>query len=266
VVVAVRLTRPGCKTICGSYVELNDAPTALNIAANWVFPLAILLSLPYDSLHRRKYRKTLESLSNWLGSPQTALTATMFNFLEIGSCQKRVVAARRQQGQPVRGSSRNNVCPTAACDAFYILSCLNQFELPPNEYHRRKFLEVLIYGLFRPMTAAPNGEDRSPAPTLEYPFNEEEARYPDDAVLLRELASTMAFQLRMLRRRGVIPTLGSLATFLTAFVFSVVLAFDDLGDRTTAHSLAIGLLFSWLPLLIIFTIVDRNPSSADRSA
>lgn len=188
----------------------------------------------------------------------------MFNFFEIGSCQKRVVAARRQQGQPVGRSFRRNVCPTSACDAFYILSCLEQFELPPNEYHRRKFLEVLMYGLFRPMTAAPIEGDCERIRTMEYPTGE--GRYPDDAVLLRELASTMAFQLRMLRRRGVIPTLGSLATFLTAFVFSVVLAFDDLGDRTTAHSLAIGLLFSWLPLLIIFTIVDRNPSSADRSA
>lgn len=121
-----------------------------------------------------------------------------------------------------------------------------------------------MYGLFRPMTAAPIEGDCERIRTMEYPTGE--GRYPDDAVLLRELASTMAFQLRMLRRRGVIPTLGSLATFLTAFVFSVVLAFDDLGDRTTAHSLAIGLLFSWLPLLIIFTIVDRNPSSADRSA
>lgn len=189
-------------------------------------------------------------MSNWLGSPQTSLTATMFNFFEIGACQRRVVAARRQQGKP-GASFKHNICPTSACDAFYILSCMNQFELPSAPHLRRRFLEVLVYGLFRPMTA---------------PSIEDEGEPEADAVLLRELASTMAFQLRMLRRRGVIPTLGSLATFLIAFVFSVVLAFDDLGDRTTAHSLAIGLLFGWLPLLIIFTIVDRNPSSADRSA
>jgi uncharacterized membrane protein (DUF485 family) len=138
---------------------------------------------------------------------------------------------------------------STTCDVYFILSCMNQFELPSSPQLRRRFLEVLIYGLFRPLTSSSADDEGG-----------------GDAVLLRELAATMAFQLRMLRRRGVIPTLGSLATFLIAFVFSVVLAFDDLGDRTTAHSLGIGLLFGWLPLLIISSIIDRNPVSADRSA
>lgn len=193
-------------------------------------------------------------MSNWLGSPQTALTATIFNFRQIGECQRRVVAAVRsgREGR-VAGKSRRGSgtihCSTT-CDVYFILSCMNQFEMPFTPELRRRFLEVLVYGLFRPLTAESAEEDDGQA----------------DAVLLRELAATMAFQLRMLRRRGVIPTLGSLATFLIAFVFSVVLAFDDLGDRTTAHSLGIGLLFGWLPLLIISSIIDRNPVSADRSA
>lgn len=229
----------------------------MNIAATWVFPLAILLSLPYDSLHRKKYRKSLEAMSNWLGSPQTALTATIFNFRQIGECQRRVVAAVRsgQEGR-VAGKSRRGggtISSSTTCDVYFILSCMNQFELPSTPRMRRRFLEVLVYGLFRPLTAG------SPAA-------DEDEGEAEEAVLLRELAATMAFQLRMLRRRGVIPTLGSLATFLIAFVFSVVLAFDDLGDRTTAHSLGIGLLFGWLPLLIISSIIDRNPVSADRSA
>jgi hypothetical protein len=193
-------------------------------------------------------------MSNWLGSPQTALTATIFNFRQIGECQRRVVAAVRsgREGR-VAGKSRRGsgtIHSSTTCDVYFILSCMNQFEMPFTPELRRRFLEVLVYGLFRPLTAESAEEDDGEA----------------DAVLLRELAATMAFQLRMLRRRGVIPTLGSLATFLIAFVFSVVLAFDDLGDRTTAHSLGIGLLFGWLPLLIISSIIDRNPVSADRSA
>ncbi|OIW31119.1 hypothetical protein CONLIGDRAFT_614585 [Coniochaeta ligniaria NRRL 30616] len=235
------LTYKGCTAICGNKVELNTAPTSLNIAATWVFPLAILLSLPYDSLHRKKYRKSLEAMSNWLGSPQTALTATIFNFRQISECQRRV--SRRGSG---------TISSSTTCDVYFILSCMNQFELPSTPQLRRRFLEVLIYGLFRPLSAGGSADEEDDGGA--------------DAVLLRELAATMAFQLRMLRRRGVIPTLGSLATFLIAFVFSVVLAFDDLGDRTTAHSLGIGLLFGWLPLLIISSIIDRNPVSADRSA
>ena len=196
-------------------------------------------------------------MSNWLGSPQTSLTATIFNFRQISECQRRVVAAVRdgQEGR-VAGKSRwggGAISSSTTCDIYFILSCMNQFELPPTPPLRRRFLEVLVYGLFRPLTAAGGSAD-------------EEGGEADAVLLLRELAATMAFQLRMLRRRGVLPTLGSLATFLIAFVFSVVLAFDDLGDRTTAHSLGIGLLFGWLPLLIISSIIDRNPVSADRSA
>ena len=196
-------------------------------------------------------------MSNWLGSPQTALTATIFNFRQISECQRRVVAAVRngEEGRVAGKSSRRGsgtIRSSTTCDVYFILSCMNQFELPATPQLRRRFLEVLVYGLFRPLTAESAADE-----------DDSEAA---DAVLLRELAATMAFQLRMLRRRGVIPTLGSLATFLIAFVFSVVLAFDDLGDRTTAHSLGIGLLFGWLPLLIISSIIDRNPVSADRSA
>ena len=219
--------------ICGgSKVALNDAPTALNIAATWVFPLAILFSLPYDSLHKRKVRGTLEAISNWLGSPQTALAATIFNFHQIRKCH-RLIKEVNNDMQPI------------ACNAYYTLSCLNQFELPRHAAVRQEMLRVLIYGLFRPRSN--HGDD-------------------DDVILLRQLLSMMAHQLRMQRRRGVIPTLAGLGTFLIAFIFSVMLAFGDLGDSVTAFSLALGLLFSWLPLLVIFAIVDRNPTSPERSS
>jgi hypothetical protein len=134
-----------------------------------------------------------------------------------------------------------------ARDLFYVLSCINQFELPEGS-RLRDMLHVLIYGLFRPL-------DRN--------NNQPGSR---DITVLRDLLGALAYQLRMLRRRGVVPTLVSLGTFFIAFVFSIVLAFGDVGDNTTAHSLALGLLFSWMPLLVVFTIIDRNPVSADRSA
>ncbi|KAL5601539.1 hypothetical protein FOBRF1_009072 [Fusarium oxysporum] len=99
-----------------------------------------------------------------------------------------------------------------------------------------------VYGLFRPLSG-----DQSP-----------------DVDLTRQLLVTLAFQLRMLRRRGVIPMLANLGTFLIAFIFSVVLAFAELGDNNTPFSLAFGLLMTWLPLLVVFTIIDRNPVSSER--
>lgn len=38
-------------------------------------------------------------------------------------------------------------------------------------------------------------------------------------------------------------------------------AYGQLGSNATAHDLALGLLLVWLPVLILTTIVDRNPTS-----
>jgi len=110
-------------------------------------------------------------------------------------------------------------------------------------------MRTLIYGLYR--TVSSDNEDSTDS---------------EEVAMIRELLSELAFQLRMLRRRAVIPTMASLATFLAAFVFSVVLSFADVGDNATVAPLVLGLLFGWLPVLVIFAIVDRNPVSSLRSA
>jgi len=67
-------------------------------------------------------------------------------------------------------------------------------------------------------------------------------------------------------RRGAIDPAGiNILVFLGAFAISVGLAFTELGEWTIAHSLALGLLFSWLPMLVMFSILDRNPVSAARN-
>uniref|UniRef100_A0A0D2XL35 Uncharacterized protein n=1 Tax=Fusarium oxysporum (strain Fo5176) TaxID=660025 RepID=A0A0D2XL35_FUSOF len=86
------VTYEGCEAICGNPVATYDAPEALSLAANWIFPLAILLNLPYESLHERKISKTLVAVLNWLGSPQTALTATIFNFRQLRESHRRFMA------------------------------------------------------------------------------------------------------------------------------------------------------------------------------
>jgi hypothetical protein len=40
-------------------------------------------------------------------------------------------------------------------------------------------------------------------------------------------------------------------------------AFGYLGDNTEAHDLAIGLFLSWFPVLILCSIIDRNPVASD---
>lgn len=79
------------------------------------------------------------------------------------------------------------------------------------------------------------------------------------------LLQSIAFQMRTLRRQGVFASFASILLFYIGFAVSVVLAFADIGERTTAHSLAFGMLISWFPLLLLFAILDRNPTSAGRS-
>jgi hypothetical protein len=224
---------------------------ALGITSNWVLPIiALLAALPYESLHRRndgapwyegKLARTLAALLNWLGSPQTALTATLFNIHQIRKCMH----ATSSSGMGVSG---DNELQHVKRDAYYVLSVLGQFKLKtPNRLHDR-FLVVLTYGLFRPLISGGMETD-----------------VPLARSKTRELLQEMAFQLRMLRRRGVYPTFVSIFVFFVAFGVSLVFAFADVGERTTAHSLALGILVSWLPLMVLFTILDRNPVSADRT-
>jgi hypothetical protein len=54
--------------------------------------------------------------------------------------------------------------------------------------------------------------------------------------------------------------------FLLAFLFSVVLAFADFGDNTNVIYISVGFFVRWLPILVTFSIVDRNPVSSERLA
>jgi hypothetical protein len=51
--------------------------------------------------------------------------------------------------------------------------------------------------------------------------------------------------------------------FLFAFALSIQDAFGELGANTTAHDLALGCLLAWFPVLIMGSIVDRNPIAAE---
>jgi hypothetical protein len=217
--------------------------------SNWIFPLNILLTLPFESCHRHKVRRTLAAVSFWLGSPQTALTAAVWNF--------------RQTRRAYRRAREANSDRSDWMDALFIITVFNQFDLKlgKNDQRRRELLEALMYGLFQPLSNDRDGDgDGVHLATICQ-------HHPTEIQMTRELLATLAFSLRMLRRRGVIPTLASLATFLLAFIFSVVLAFGDIsGDSIAVFSLNLGLLVSWLPVLVIFSVVDRNPVSSERVA
>lgn len=228
--------RQGCVALCSrgsDKAQLAEPTFALNMVTTWIFPLAIVLSLPYDSLHHpQRFKGTVAAILNWLGSPQTALTATMFNFHQI-----RKAHLRAKDGPSAHLSTWN--------DVYYVISCLNQFDVTTHVNKKDdEFFKTLVYGLFSPILS--DSQDEAAKHT-------------------KHLLAVIAYQLRMHRRRALIPTMLNLGTFLIALVFSIVLSFAQVGEHTKVDMLVLGLLFTWLPMLVIFTNVDRTPVSADRT-
>ena len=73
----------------------------------------------------------------------------------------------------------------------------------------------------------------------------------------------LAQSLRENRKKGVVPVFVSVMWFLFSLSISIQASFGDLGNNQTAHDLALGLLLGWLPVMILVTIVDRNPTAIE---
>lgn len=261
----------GCKAICEDPIDWywqTDISLTLGIVSNWILPIiALLAALPFDSLHKRnagahwyksRFWRTFGALLNWLGSPQTALTATLFNIHQMRICLHETLPSGG-------GVSGNDDLRPLKKDAYYVLSCIGQFQLLALDGQDRRFLETLIYGLFNPMCDIIRGEGVHVDGVELQMMGHQPTPKARATQWTAELLKEMAFQLRMLRRRAVYPALLSILLFCIAYAVSLVQAFGAIGERTTAHSLAFGVLISWLPILVLFSVLDRNPISADRS-
>ncbi|KAK8009922.1 hypothetical protein PG990_008887 [Apiospora arundinis] len=135
-------------------------------------------------------------------------------------------------------------------NALYILSCINQYEYPRRqgrEEQDRRRDTALLRGVLYP-----------------YAISNDPLFTPGRYEQLNNLNEHLAFQLRLQRRKGVYPVYISILWFGMSFAFSIVISFAALGDNSTAHSLALGLMLSWVPVIVFASVVDRNPTSATR--
>ena len=53
------LSLRGCNVLCDPGVQLAEPRHALQMVATWVFPLAIVLSLPYDSAEKMRAERVI---------------------------------------------------------------------------------------------------------------------------------------------------------------------------------------------------------------
>ncbi|KIW74647.1 hypothetical protein Z517_11417 [Fonsecaea pedrosoi CBS 271.37] len=273
------LTVDGCIAACGSGPDLWDAFTVFQILTTWILPsVSLIAQLPWESLNIRK-RRNLEALLNWIGAPSASLTTTIFNIYMIKKCH-----------EVARASP-----PTARMDdAMYILSCINQYQYPgmlpaPRPVGRlenqslpdrlRRLKKLVMRGTHpKPVDGSSNSEEE-PASTvrnrnrallqgvfrqLKLSAHGPHADQQELQARLAELNATLAYHLRLNRRKGVWPLALNILWFGVSLIISVAVAFADLGDNTTAHSLALGLLLSWIPSLVVMAIIDRNPTNSSR--
>jgi hypothetical protein len=116
------------------------------------------------------------------------------------------------------------------------------------------------------ITKASNVEDERPASSIEHADDTATDQFLSDTALdqTQVLITYLAHHLRMLRRRGMYPLIISMFWFIVAFAVGLYSCFRSLGDYTTAHSLGLGLLLSFLPTQVLLSVADRNPNGTER--
>lgn len=150
-------------------------------------------------------------------------------------------------------------------DSFFILMNLNQYKMKPVISMTKEAEGLLRIALFS-----------------------EELTLLGSRRTLSQLRAKLAKDLRSNRRRGVVPIFISTLWFLLALVisveagmlnvfislplsascihgciFTVDTAFGDIGNNVQAHNLAMGLFVAWFPVLVLCSILDRNPMASD---
>lgn len=221
----------------------------------WVLPVVggLLLQAPFES---NRFRRTFFALMRWLGSPISCLSYVLWNIKVLDKCALMVDMAVGYSTSPpetvevaVQGPQLPGQLPleprrertefARMRDSFYLLSVMNQFNIPPL-LPRMSAETLLRIALF--------------SDTLVLTHDAEFETLP-------KRRETLVRNLRSRRRRGTVPVFISVFWFLVSLAISINTAFGQLGGNATAHNLALGLMLGWLPVFVLACVVDRNPVS-----
>ena len=270
----------GCETLCGRGNDWYPWEQQASTITTWVLPVVgILLQAPFTS---NAFWETIFSMARWVGSPMASLSYILWNIKVSGKCALLVDLAT-----PFDRQIANRDTDFASIrDSFYLLMTMNQYTMKDHVRQRKEAEGLLRIALFSKdlrllkLGRAPEGQvprASIDSPILQGPgwgpiFMVNGQATPDpprpDSDLepveqLNQLRQDLAYELRAKRRRGVVPVFVSTLWFVFSLGLSIQAAFGFLGQNAQAHDLALGLLLAWLPVLILSSIVDRNPVAAD---
>jgi hypothetical protein len=266
----------GCETLCGSGSQLYPWGQVSSTITTWVLPIVgILVQAPFSS---NAFWETIFSLARWIGSPMASLSYILWNIKVSGKCALLVDLATKYEDK-----SNNNKNFLSIRDSFYLLMTMNQYTMKEHVLQKKEAEGLLRIALFsKDLRLLKPGVDpdseiyraylRRADPSAQLYWEEPEQvpigplRSEGDLESrdeLNQLRQTLASELRFARRRGVVPVFISTLWFVFSLGLSIQAAFGFLGENAQAHDLALGLLLAWLPVLILSSIVDRNPVASN---
>ncbi|KAH5054512.1 hypothetical protein HBI37_235460 [Parastagonospora nodorum] len=228
-----QITYEGCKAVCGSGNAYYPWDEISATVTTWVLPiLGALLQAPFES---NAFWRTFKAVNRWIGSPISSLACILWDVQISGKCAMFVDMAVPYNETPDVNSEFASMR-----DSFYILMNLNQYKMKPVISMTREAEGLLRIVLFS-----------------------KGLKLVGRKKTLSQMRYRLAEDLRSNRRRGVVPIFISTLWFLFALGISIEAAFGDVGSNIQAHNLAMGLFISWLPILILCSIIDRNPIASD---
>ncbi|KAL6710150.1 hypothetical protein ACN47E_009941 [Coniothyrium glycines] len=229
-----QISKEGCLALCGpgtAYYPWKDVSSTLT---TWILPvIGTLLQAPFES---NATKRTFLAITRWVGSPIASLSYVLWNIKVSAKAALMVDMAVKYDETPDRQSHFGSMR-----DSMYLLLVMNQYTIRPQAMLREKEAEGLLRIVLFSKDLVLTGTDKS----------------------LRRMRRILAREVREMRRRGAVPVFVSTMWFLFAFALSISDAFGNLGANTTAHDLALGCLLAWFPVLIMGSIVDRNPIATE---
>ncbi|RDI87983.1 hypothetical protein Vi05172_g1914 [Venturia inaequalis] len=231
---STQITYTGCKALCGTGNDWYPWSISSGFITTWVLPLlGNLLQAPFES---NAFWRTVKLVARYLGSPMAGLTYILWNIEVSGKCALFVDMAISYDG-PLPDENGDFA---SIRDSFYLLMNINQYGMKPGISLTKEaegLLRIMLFG--------------------------KDLRLLGSKKSLNAARRKLVRELRSNRRRGVVPVFISTLWFLFSLAISIQSAFGYLGDNAQAHDLAVGLFMSWFPILILCSIVDRNPAAAD---
>lgn len=226
------ISKEGCLALCGRSPDWYEWKEIASTITTWILPLAGLLAqAPFES---NATRRTFLALVRWVGSPIASLSSTLWNIRTTAKCALMVEMSIPYDSYPDEDSTYAEIR-----DSFYILNIMNQYTIEPemDPVAGERLIRIVLFS--------------------------NDIKLPGRKQSLAQLRRETAASLREGRRRGIVPVYISLLWFISSLAITIINAFAKLGQNTQAHDLAMGLLLSWVPVLILTSIVDRNPVTAD---